>query len=250
MKKRLDEHLVENELSPTRSQARNFIKDGFVKVNGNVQKKPGYQIGSDDTIWVQSQSRYASRGGFKLEAALKEYNIDPTGLNCLDVGASTGGFTDCLLQNGADHVTAIDVGTKQLIDSLKNDPRVTSLENTNIKSFGESAGTSQDLSNSFQLAVIDVSFISLTQVLEHVKSLIKPTGQILALFKPQFEGGPEALNNQGVVREQTKREKILRDFLKWCKEQDYQVAKPFESPIIGKKGNHEYFLLISQGIVS
>lgn len=245
MKKRLDEHLVENKLSPTRSQARNFIKDGFVKVNGNVQKKPGYLIGPDDTIWIQSRSRYASRGGFKLEAALEHFNIDPTGLNCLDVGASTGGFTDCLLQRGAKHVTAVDVGTNQLIDSLKNDPRVTSYENTNIKSFSETVEVAQNMTNTCDLSVIDVSFISLTQVLVHVTNLIKPSGHILALFKPQFEGGPEALNNQGVVREPTKREKILKDFLMWCKEQGYKVAKPLESPIIGKKGNHEYFLFIS-----
>ena len=195
-KERLDVLLVSLGLAESRAKAQATIMAGEVYVNGQKADKSGMEVDITSNIEVRgSACPYVSRGGLKLEKALKNFGVDPTGYVCSDSGASTGGFTDCLLQQGASKVFAIDVGSGQLAWKIRNDPRVVVMERTNIRYV-----TPEDLSEPLDLSVIDVSFISLGLVLPVVKTLLKPTGQVLCLIKPQFEAGKDKVGKKGVVR--------------------------------------------------
>ena len=191
---RLDELLVDRGLAETRAQAQRLIQAGQVFIGDEVADKPGRSVPQDAPVRVQEALRYVSRGGLKLEAALDAFGIDPTGWVCADIGASTGGFTDCLLQRGAARVYAVDVGYGQLAWSLRIDPRVVSIERTNIRYL-------DPLPERASLATVDVSFIGLALVLPRIAGLLTPAGQIIALIKPQFEVGKGQVGKGGVVRD-------------------------------------------------
>ena len=183
---------------------------------------------------------YVSRGGLKLEKALKNFGVDPTGYVCSDSGASTGGFTDCLLQQGASKVFAIDVGYGQLAWKIRNDPRVVVMERTNIRYV-----TLEDLGEPLDLSVIDVSFISLGLVLPVVKTLLKPTGQVLCLIKPQFEAGKDKVGKKGVVRDPAVHEEVLQNFISLAKSLDFTIRNLTFSPVKGPEGNIEFLAHLS-----
>ena len=181
-----------------------------------------------------------SRGGLKLEKALKNFGVDPTGYVCSDSGASTGGFTDCLLQQGASKVFAIDVGYGQLAWKIRNDPHVVVMERTNIRYV-----TLEDLGEPLDLSVIDVSFISLGLVLPVVKTLLKPTGQVLCLIKPQFEAGKDKVGKKGVVRDPAVHEEVLQNFISLAKSLDFTIRNLTFSPVKGPEGNIEFLAHLS-----
>ena len=232
MKERADKVLADLGLVSSRSQAKSIIDHGDVTVNGMVVKKASELIDPSADIKVTSQ-QYVGRGALKLEKALEEFVVETTGKVFLDVGASTGGFTEVLLKHGADKVYAIDVGHDQLAPKIKNDPRVVNLEGTNIK----------DLSSLPELAdgaVMDLSFISITKVLKHVQHLLKPQASLIALIKPQFEAGLERLPKDGVVKERKIQEEILQEVITFATANGWQHLKSIDSPIEGKAGNREF----------
>lgn len=231
MKKRLDELMVEKKLVASRSQARHLIKDGTVLVNDQTITKPGHLTPIDSDIKI-TRDLYVSRGAYKLEAAITSFKIDPTDKIIADIGASTGGFTEYLLTQGAKKIYAIDVGHDQLAEKLKKDPRVINLEGTNIRS-------NPTLPEKVDLCVVDLSFISLTLVLNNIARLLKPSGEIIALLKPQFEAGPNAVNEKGILSAaQTK--SVLNSFKQTLSENKYHLIDIIPSPIKGKTGNQEY----------
>lgn len=235
-KERLDVLLVEKGLCESRSRAQAVIMSGEVYVNGQKSDKPGTPTDVEAEIEVRGNAcPYVSRGGLKLEKALRDFNIDPNGLTCLDSGASTGGFTDCLLQNGAKQVFAIDVGYGQLAWSIRTDPRVVCMERTNIRYV-----TPEQLGTPVQLAVIDVSFISLRIVLPAVKALLSADGQIICLIKPQFEAGKENVGKKGVVRDPAVHQAVLNSFLQLADELQMTVCNLTFSPVKGPEGNIEF----------
>lgn len=245
---RLDVLLVARGLAPSRERARALIMAGDVHVAGQKVTKAGTLVPANAPIELAasaSETRYVSRGGLKLERALDTFHLDPAGCACVDVGASTGGFTDVLLQRGATHVYAVDVGHGQLAWTLRNDPRVTVMERTNIRHL---AGLPEPV----DCAVIDVSFISLRLVLPRVAMLLKPDGWVVALVKPQFEAGrAEADRGAGVIREPAVHRRVLRDLLAWLTTYTPDVGGRrlipgglIASPITGRDGNHEYLLLL------
>lgn len=235
-KERLDVLLVEKGLCETRSRAQAVIMSGEVYVNGQKSDKPGTPTDAEAEIEIRGNAcPYVSRGGLKLEKALRDFGVDPTGLTCLDSGASTGGFTDCLLQNGAKQVFAIDVGYGQLAWSIRTDPRVVCMERTNIRYV-----TPEQLGAPVQLAVIDVSFISLRIVLPAVKCLLSENGQIVCLIKPQFEAGKENVGKKGVVRDPAVHKAVLDDFLRLAAEMQMTVRNLTFSPVKGPEGNIEF----------
>ena len=235
-KERLDVLLVEKGLCESRSRAQAVIMSGEVYVNGQKSDKPGTPTDVEAEIEIRgSACPYVSRGGLKLEKALRDFGVDPTGLTCLDSGASTGGFTDCLLQNGAKQVFAIDVGYGQLAWSIRTDPRVVCMERTNIRYV-----TPEQLGTPVQLAVIDVSFISLRIVLPAVKALLSADGQIICLIKPQFEAGKENVGKKGVVRDPAVHQTVLNSFLQLADELQMTVCNLTFSPVKGPEGNIEF----------
>lgn len=235
-KERLDVLLVEKGLCESRSRAQAVIMSGEVYVNGQKSDKPGTPTDVEAEIEVRGNAcPYVSRGGLKLEKALRDFGVDPTGLTCLDSGASTGGFTDCLLQNGAKRVFAIDVGYGQLAWRIRTDPRVVCMERTNIRYV-----TPEQLGAPVQLAVIDVSFISLRIVLPAVKALLSADGQIVCLIKPQFEAGKENVGKKGVVRDPAVHQAVLDNFLQLAKEMQMTVRNLTFSPVKGPEGNIEF----------
>lgn len=235
-KERLDVLLVEKGLCESRSRAQAVIMSGEVYVNGQKSDKPGTPTDVEAEIEIRGNAcPYVSRGGLKLEKALRDFGVDPTGLTCLDSGASTGGFTDCLLQNGAKQVFAIDVGYGQLAWSIRTDPRVVCMERTNIRYV-----TPEQLGTPVQLAVIDVSFISLRIVLPAVKALLSADGQIVCLIKPQFEAGKENVGKKGVVRDPAVHRAVLDNFLQLAKEMQMIVRNLTFSPVKGPEGNIEF----------
>lgn len=235
-KERLDVLLVEKGLCESRSRAQAVIMSGEVYVNGQKSDKPGTPTDVEAEIEIRGNAcPYVSRGGLKLEKALRDFGVDPTGLTCLDSGASTGGFTDCLLQNGAKQVFAIDVGYGQLAWSIRTDPRVVCMERTNIRYV-----TPEQLGTPVQLAVIDVSFISLRIVLPAVKALLSADGQIICLIKPQFEAGKENVGKKGVVRDPAVHQAVLNSFLQLADELQMTVCNLTFSPIKGPEGNIEF----------
>ena len=234
-KERLDVLMVEQNLADSRSKAQAMIMAGEVYIGEQKMDKAGTMIADDCVITVRgSACPYVSRGGLKLEKALRDFGVDPTGYVCSDSGASTGGFTDCLLQQGAAKVFAIDVGYGQLAWKIRNDPRVVTMERTNIRYV-----TPEQLGEPLDLSVVDVSFISLHTVLPTIKTLLKPTGQILCLIKPQFEAGKGKVGKKGVVREPEIHEEVLNGFLELVQKLDMTLCALTYSPVKGPEGNIE-----------
>jgi len=215
---------------------------GVVLVDEQRVEKPSHQFEINSSIRIKGgddpTSRYVGRGGLKLEAALREFQIDVAGLTCLDVGASTGGFTDCLLQAGAKKVFAVDVGHNQIDWRLRNDPRVEVREGVNARYL-----TPEDFPHKFDLAVMDVSFISVTKVLPAIVPLLTPDGSIITLIKPQFEVGRGEVGGGGVVRDQVKRLRVVEEVNSAARSLGLQVVKVIESPITGAEGNVEFLAL-------
>ena len=240
-KERLDVLLVSLGLAESRAKAQATIMAGEVYVNGQKADKAGMEVDITSNVEVRgSACPYVSRGGLKLEKALRNFGVDPTGFVCSDSGASTGGFTDCLLQQGASKVFAIDVGYGQLAWKIRNDPRVVVMERTNIRYV-----TPEDLGEPLDLSVIDVSFISLGLVLPVVKTLLKPTGQVLCLIKPQFEAGKEKVGKKGVVRDSAVHEEVLQNFISLAKSLDFTIRDLTFSPVKGPEGNIEFLAHLS-----
>ncbi len=235
-KKRLDQVLVEKGLAETRQRARAMILAGDVLVDQRPVSKAGTNIPEQAEIIIKNRNQYVSRGGNKLEGALQAYQMDVRGLTCLDVGASTGGFTDCLLQNGAARIFAVDVGYGQLAWKLRRDPRVVVIERTNIRYL-----TPDQIPDKIDLATIDVSFISLRIVMPVVARFLHPKGRILALIKPQFEAGKGEVGKGGVIRNPEKREAVVADLNHYCQKHGLQGRSAIPSPLTGPKGNVEFF---------
>jgi len=232
VKERADKVLTDKGLVASRSQAKSLIEKGDVTVNGIVVKKAGELISSEDEIAINAPL-FVGRGAFKLEKALEEFKLNLSDKIMLDVGASTGGFTEVMLMSGARKVYAIDVGHGQLAEKLKNDPRVINLEGTNIRELTK-------LPELAQGAVMDLSFISITKVLENVRALLLPGSFLVALVKPQFEAGLERLPKDGVVKDKKIREEILKEVCDYATTHGWVHHQSIESPITGKTGNLEY----------
>ncbi len=236
IKKRLDVLLTEQGYADSRSKAQAIIMSGLVYVNGQKADKPG--VSYEETVQLEVRGAvcpYVSRGGLKLEKALRDFGVKPVDYVCSDSGASTGGFTDCLLQQGARKVFAIDVGYGQLDWKIRSDPRVVVMERTNIRYV-----TPQDLGEHLDLSVIDVSFISLKIVLPTIKELLKSTGQVLCLIKPQFEAGKEKVGKKGVVREKSTHREVLDNFVALADELEFTILGLTFSPVKGPEGNIEF----------
>jgi len=231
---RLDE-AVAAKAGITRSQARSLIMEGRVRVGGEPANKAGQRVREGAEITVESPRRFVSRGGEKLEAALDAFAVDAHGLRALDVGASTGGFTDCLLQRGASHVTAVDVGYGQLDWRLRNDPRVTNVERTNFRYLPDDA-----FAHPFDVIVIDASFISLRTILARAAGYLAPGGRIIALIKPQFEAGRERVGSGGVVRDPAVHRSVLRDVREAAQALGLPITALISSPLLGPAGNREF----------
>lgn len=241
-KERLDLLLVERGLYETREKAKSAIMAGLVLVEDEPVDKAGTKIPRSSKIVVKGAVHpYVSRGGLKLEKALRTFNIDLQGVTMLDIGASTGGFTDCALQNGAAHVYAVDVGYNQLDWSLRKDPRVSVMERTNFRYMqpGDLKGPQP------AFASIDVSFISLKIILPPLKNLLAPSGQVVALVKPQFEAGREKVGKSGVVREPETHREVLKTVLQFAQEIGYAVKGITFSPIKGGEGNIEFLAYLT-----
>ena len=240
-KKRLDQLLIEKGFSVNRQRARGVIMAGLVRVNGNVIDKPGHSVNPAATIEILGPDHpYVSRGGVKLEAALQGFSLDVRGLTILDVGTSTGGFTDCLLQHGAKRVIAIDVGYGQLAWSLRRDPRVILLERTNIRHLA-TLPVQEDIDG----VVIDTSFISLKLVVPATVKLLNKDSFILALIKPQFEAGKGRIAKGGIIRDTALHKEIVEDLLFFFTQSGLGVCGTLESPIKGAKGNREFFVYLT-----
>ena len=241
-KQRLDVLLVEKGLAPSREKAKAIIMAGIVYVDGNKEDKAGTTFPESAVIEVKGKTLpYVSRGGLKLEKAMQKFPITLSGKVCMDVGSSTGGFTDCMLQNGATKVYAIDVGHGQLAWKLRNDERVVCMEKTNIRYV-----VPEDIDELAAFSSIDVSFISLTKVLLPVKNLLTEDGQVVCLIKPQFEAGREKVGKKGVVRDRAVHEEVIRMVMDYASSIDfYPLALDF-SPVKGPEGNIEYLLFLSK----
>ena len=243
MKKRLDVLLVEQGLADSREKAKAIIMSGIVYVDNNKEDKAGTTFDETAKIEVRGNTlKYVSRGGLKLEKAMDHFGVELAGKVCMDVGASTGGFTDCMLQNGAVKVYSVDVGHGQLAWKLRNDERVVCMEKTNIRYV-----TPEDIDDKIEFASIDVSFISLTKVLPAVKELLTDSGEIVCLIKPQFEAGREKVGKKGVVRDAAVHLKVLEHFLEHAKENNFTVLGITYSPIRGPEGNIEYLGYLKKG---
>ena len=241
-KQRLDVLLVEKGLAPSREKAKAIIMAGIVYVDGNKEDKAGTTFPENAGIEVKGKTLpYVSRGGLKLEKAMQKFPISLYFKVCMDVGSSTGGFTDCMLQNGATKVYAIDVGHGQLAWKLRNDERVVCMEKTNIRYV-----VPEDIDELAAFSSIDVSFISLTKVLLPVKNLLTEDGQVVCLIKPQFEAGREKVGKKGVVRDRAVHEEVIRMVMDYASSIDfYPLALDF-SPVKGPEGNIEYLLFLSK----
>jgi 23S rRNA (cytidine1920-2'-O)/16S rRNA (cytidine1409-2'-O)-methyltransferase len=238
----LDALLVQKGLVLSRERARALIMAGKVTVDGAPVEKPGKEISKDALLSIKEDLPYVSRGGLKLEAALDCFGIDPSGLRILDAGVSTGGFSDCLLQRGAASIVAVDVGYGQLHWKLRNDPRVTVLERTNIR-FLEKVS----LPHPVDAAVADLSFISLKLLLPRFKELLPEGGWFVPLVKPQFEAGRADVGKGGVVREAAKIRAAVDSVKTFAETCGFHVLAEMESPIKGPKGNREFFLHLKNG---
>jgi 23S rRNA (cytidine1920-2'-O)/16S rRNA (cytidine1409-2'-O)-methyltransferase len=242
-KERLDTLIAAKGLAESRERARSLIMAGLVFVDNQKIDKPGTKVSTAANIEVKGNPiPYVSRGGLKLEKAIKEFNIDLTGKTAIDIGASTGGFTDCMLQNGAAKVYAIDVGYGQLAWSLRTDSRVVCMERTNIRNV-----TPEMLGEPADLATMDVAFISITKVLPVAKGLLKEDGRLVCLIKPQFEAGREKVGKKGVVRDKNVHKEVIENITSFCLNQMrlFILGLSF-SPIKGPEGNIEYLVYLSK----
>lgn len=241
-KDRLDKMMVESGLVESRHKAQALIMEGKVWVGEKRMEKAGIRIGRDEVIEIRGKEYpYVSRGGTKLEKALDHWQITVPGKTFLDVGASTGGFTDCLLQRGADRVCAVDVGYGQLAWKLQCDERVVNIERTNIRYL-----TKEELGVEPDSAVVDVSFISLKKVIPKVVELIKKGGDIIALIKPQFEVGKGEVGKRGVIGDPQTHKKVIQEISSFALEAGLVVRGVVESPLLGPKGNREFFIFLRQ----
>lgn len=240
MKKRLDVILMERNLFPSREKARTAIMTGRILIHGNKETKAGTMIAEDTEIEVIGHDLpYVSRGGLKLEKAVKAFDLDFKDKTVLDIGASTGGFTDCSLQNGAKKVYAVDVGYGQLAWSLRSDNRVVVLEKVNARYL-----TEEQVPELADFIVTDASFISLKKLVPHLISFLKEDGAFVSLIKPQFEAGKEKVGKKGVVRDPAVHKEVICDLLAFFEEQKLSVEKLTFSPIKGPEGNREYLVLL------
>ena len=239
-KERLDVLMVQRNLAESREKAKALIMSGIVYVNGQKEDKAGTSF--EETVQIEvrgSTLKYVSRGGLKLEKAMSRFGVQLAGKVCMDVGASTGGFTDCMLQNGAVKVYAVDVGHGQLAWKLRNDDRVICMEKTNIRYV-----TPEDIGDRIEFSSIDVSFISLTKVLGPVKQLLTDNGQVVCLIKPQFEAGREKVGKKGVVREKSVHLEVIEMVSDYARSIGFGILGLEFSPIKGPEGNIEYLLYL------
>ena len=240
MKKRLDILIFEKGLAESRSKAQAMVMAGTVLVNGQKITKAGTQVNQDDLIEIEKQNPYVSRGGLKLESVLNLFDIDFTDKVCIDIGASTGGFTDCMLQHGAKKVYAVDVGTAQLHYKLRNDKRVVNIENVNFRYFDKTL-----LKDVIDIITIDVSFISLDKILPLASQIIKEQGIIVAMIKPQFELEPNEVK-KGVVKDELLRKKAITKIKDCAINLGLEILKEQDSGLKGPKGNLEHFVLLGK----
>ena len=242
MKERLDILLVNRGLAPSREKAKTMIMEGNVFVNNNREDKAGSMFPDDCNIEIHGTTlKYVSRGGLKLEKAMTHFDIGLEGKVCMDIGASTGGFTDCMLQNGASKVYAVDVGYGQFAWKLRQDERVVCMEKTNIRYV-----TPADIDDALDFASVDVSFISLTKVLGPARELLKDHGQMVCLIKPQFEAGREKVGKKGVVRDKSVHEEVIEKIITFALENGFSIHNLEYSPIKGPEGNIEYLVYIEK----
>lgn len=242
-KERLDILIVERHLAPSREKAKAYIMSGVVYVSGQKEDKPGLQVKTDSVIEVREKMKYVSRGGYKLEKAMEVFPIILEGKITMDVGASTGGFTDCMLQNGAAKVYSVDVGYGQFAWELRKDPRVVCMEKTNIRYI-----VKEDIDEEIDFASIDVSFISLTKVIGPLQSLLKKEGEIVALVKPQFEAGRDKVGKKGVVRDPRVHKEVIENVLEYTRSIGFGTLGIDYSPIKGPEGNIEYLVYLKNNI--
>lgn len=239
MAMRLDAALTAKGLCSSRNRAQTLIAEGHVTVNGAVCKKAAQKVDEGDQLSVTEALPFVGRGGYKLAFALEAFGISLSGRHCLDIGASTGGFTDCMLQNGAQSVLAVDVGHDQLAAELRADPRVHVMEGTDIRQLSpDTAGLPADF------AACDVSFISLSHILPYLPPLLTENGEAVVLVKPQFEAGRAALNKHGVVRDARVQQRVLADVIASAEAFGLHAVRHCESPILGGSGNREFLLLL------
>ena len=242
MKEHLDVLLVSRGLAPSREKAKTMIMEGNVFVNNNREDKAGSTFADDCKIEIHGNTlKYVSRGGLKLEKAMTHFGITLDGKVCMDIGASTGGFTDCMLQNGASKVYSVDVGYGQFAWKLRQDPRVVCMEKTNIRYV-----TPEDIDDALDFASVDVSFISLTKVLGPARALLKDNGQMVCLIKPQFEAGREKVGKKGVVRDKAVHEEVINKVIDFALEIGFSIHNLEYSPIKGPEGNIEYLVYIEK----
>jgi 23S rRNA (cytidine1920-2'-O)/16S rRNA (cytidine1409-2'-O)-methyltransferase len=237
-KERIDKLLVARGLAGSREKAQAMVMAGVVLANDRRIDKPSETVADDVSIRIKGDSpatRYVGRGGLKLEHALHQFRIDPTGFVCLDIGSSTGGFTDCLLRHGAAHVTAVDSGTNQLAWPLRSDDRVEVRENTNARELNPG-----DFDRSFDLIVMDVSFISVTKIIPALVPLLRPNGRMVVLIKPQFEVGKGEVGKGGIVREPARHQEVVSRINKFVEGAGLRLGGTIESPILGAEGNKEF----------
>lgn len=242
MKKRLDILVTERGLVESREKAKTLIMAGQVYVDGQKADKPGDTFSEDAAVEVRGKSLpYVSRGGLKLEKAMREFGLQLQGRTCMDIGASTGGFTDCMLQNGAQRVYSVDVGYGQLAWSLRTDPRVVNLERTNARYL-----TQEQVPEEIGFFSVDVSFISLTLILPAVRPLLAEHGQAVCLIKPQFEAGREKVGKKGVVRDKAVHEEVIEKIRSFALENGFSVLGLTFSPVKGPEGNIEYLIYLER----
>ncbi len=240
-RERIDKLLVERGLVDSRTKAQSLVMAGVVLVNEKRVEKPSELFAADAAIRIKGDSpenKYVGRGGLKLEAALVAFSLDPSGFNCIDIGSSTGGFTDCLLKFGAESVVAIDSGTNQLVWQLRTDPHVEVRENTNARGLKP-----EDFDTQFDLAVMDVSFISVIKILPAIIPLLRPTGKLIVLIKPQFEVGRGEVGKGGIVREPEKHTRVVAEVKEFAAGLGLHAKGLIESPILGAEGNKEFLVL-------
>ena len=241
-KVRLDLYLFENGFTESREKAKALIMSGIVYVNDQKELKPGRDIKSDDVVEVRGSTlKYVSRGGLKLEKAMQEFPIDLKDCICMDIGASTGGFTDCMLQNGAKKVYSIDVGYGQLAWKLRSDERVVNLERTNFRYV-----THEQIPENIDFASVDVSFISLKIILPVMYELLKDDGEAVCLIKPQFEAGREKVGKKGVVRDVNVHTEVIENIVSFAASQKFIVSGLSYSPVKGPEGNIEYLIFLKK----
>jgi len=244
-KERIDKLLVEQGLADSRTRAAAMVMAGIVMVGEKKAEKPSDKFEIAATVRLKGASidlKYVGRGGLKLEAALREYNVNVEGYTCIDVGSSTGGFTDCLLQHGAKRIVCIDSGTNQLVWSLRSDERVEVREQTNARTLKPS-----DFDAPFDLAVMDVSFISVTKVIPAILPLLVDDGKLIVLIKPQFEVGRGEVGKGGIVREAEKHERVVNEINAFATGLGLNIQGVMESPILGAEGNKEFLALYAKG---